>query len=69
MKYRIVENTYENLSIRFVIETQRFTNSSWTQESGRTFEKEKDAEDWILATIDKDKSETVISSKILGEYE
>jgi hypothetical protein len=68
MKYRIVQNTYENLEVGFIIQVRRSSNVSWVQESGRIFDKEKDAEDWILAQIDAALGKNVVSFVILGEY-
>jgi hypothetical protein len=69
MKYRIIQNTYENAEIGFIIQVRRSSNVGWVQESGRIFDKEKDAEDWILAQIDAEQGKNVISYIILSEYE
>jgi hypothetical protein len=69
MKYRIIQNTYENEEVGFIVQTRKSSNVSWVQDLGRIFDKEKDAEDWILAQIEDKKSKVVVSYVILSEYE
>jgi hypothetical protein len=69
MKYRIVMNTYENLEIWYLIERQASTNTEWSSNGSVRYDKEKDAEDVILATIENSKGKVITSSVILQEYE
>ena len=70
MKFRILENTYEDLSIGYMIEIQKASNEDWKLYSSRKYEKQKDAEDVILAILAVDESNTLVSSIILPmEYE
>ena len=69
MKYRIIEYTYADNSLDYKIEIQVATNEDWKEES-KSYEKEKDAEDWILAKIAAVSAGTVIHRVVLPtEYE
>ena len=64
MQYRIIEYTYESSKINYKVETRVATNQEW-QENSTSFDKLKDAEDWILARIAAVKDKIVTNRVVL----
>ena len=69
MRYRIVEYTYVDLSLGYRVEIQEATNQAWKEDS-KLYDKQKDAEDWILAKLAAVDASTVVTRVVLPtEYE
>ena len=64
MQYRIIEYTYESSKINYKVDTRVATNQEW-QENSTSFDKLKDAEDWILARIAAVKDKIVTNRVVL----
>ena len=64
MQYRIIEYTYETGKINYKVDTRAATNQEW-QENSSSFDKEKDAEDWILARLAAVKDKIVTNRVVL----
>ena len=64
MQYRIIEYTYESGKINYKVATRAATNQEWV-EGNTTFDKEKDAEDWILGRIAAEKDKIVTGRIVL----
>ena len=65
MRYRIIEYTYVDLSLGYTVEFQKATNQAWKEDS-KKYDKQKDAEDWILAKLAAVDASTVVTRVVLA---